>query len=51
MRLALTEEEYRELLGLEYVLIWRYTEDYELDFCRYEELLKKNYRKVNKRHS
>ena len=35
---CLTEKEWRELLGLEYVLTWNYTNDIEGDEMRYKEL-------------
>lgn len=37
----LTEAEYQELLALEYVLTWRYTNQYEEDTKRYIELVEK----------
>ena len=35
---CLSEEEWRELLGLEYVLTWNYTDDMKRDEKRYKEL-------------
>ncbi len=39
----LTEEEWRELLGLEYVLTWHYSDDIERDDKRYKELSNKRW--------
>lgn len=36
----LTDLEYRELLALEYVLTWGYSEDVDVDDKRYKELSK-----------
>lgn len=38
MRVNLSEGEYRELLGLEYVLTWGYSDDIDKDELRYLEL-------------
>jgi hypothetical protein len=38
IRGILTEEEWQELVTLDYVLTWRYTNDYERDLKRYKEL-------------
>jgi len=35
---GLSNEEWRELLGLEYALTWNYTDDFEKDERRYKEL-------------
>ena len=39
----LTDEEWREIVSLDYVLTWRYTDDYERDLKRYNELSKKRW--------
>jgi hypothetical protein len=39
----LTEKEWRELLGLEYVLTWHYSDDMERDDKRYRELSNKRW--------
>ena len=39
----LTEKEYRELLGLEYVLTWHYSDDMDRDDKRYRELSNKRW--------
>lgn len=41
MKGKLTEEEWREIVTLDYVLTWRYTDQYEKDLKRYKELVKK----------
>ena len=41
MRENLTEKEWQELVTLDYVLTWGYTDDYEGDLKRYKELSKK----------
>jgi len=38
----LTDKEYSELLGLEYVLTWDYSKDEQKDLERYKELQRKN---------
>jgi hypothetical protein len=44
----LTEKEYRELLGLEYVLTWGYSEDETSDDKRFRKLNeKKDYKILN----
>lgn len=40
---CLTEKEWRELLALEYVLTWNYTDDIEGDKKRYKELSNKRW--------
>lgn len=35
---GLSEAEWQELVALEYVLTWNYTDDYETDERRYKEL-------------
>lgn len=39
----LTETEYQELLGLEYVLTWNYSDDMDRDDKRYRELSNKRW--------
>tara|TARA_B110000858_G_C17603566_1_gene381177 strand:- start:235 stop:444 length:210 start_codon:yes stop_codon:yes gene_type:complete len=39
----LTDAEWREIVSLDYVLTWRYTDDYEKDLKRYKELSKKRW--------
>ena len=39
----LTEEEWQELVTLDYVLMWHYTDEYEKDLTRYKELSKKRW--------
>ena len=40
----LSDEEWSEIVTLEYVLTWRYTDDYDRDLKRYKELsASKNY--------
>jgi hypothetical protein len=41
MKGSLTESEWRELVTLDYVLTWRYTDDYDADLKRYKELSEK----------
>lgn len=38
---SLTEEEWRELVALEYVLTWGYSDDKEKDEKRHKELINK----------
>jgi hypothetical protein len=38
----LTKKEWEELVTLDYVLTWRYTDNYEKDLKRYKELSNKN---------
>jgi hypothetical protein len=38
IRGILTEEEWQELVTLDYVLTWRYTNDYQRDLKRYNQL-------------
>lgn len=42
----LSDQEWQELLGLEYVLTWRYTDDIEGDTARYKELVEKKYQEA-----
>ena len=44
------EEIWQELVTLDYVLIWRYTDDYEGDLNRYN-LLSKQYDKLCEREN
>lgn len=37
----LTDKEWQEIITLEYVLTWQYTDNYEKDLNRYKELSKK----------
>lgn len=37
----LTQEEWYELVALDYILTFRYTENYDADLKRYEELINK----------
>jgi hypothetical protein len=39
----LTDEEYEELQGLEYILVHGYTDDFESDEKRYKELLERKW--------
>lgn len=39
----LTVQEYQELLALEYVLTWHYTDDFDRDGKRYMELTAKRW--------
>jgi hypothetical protein len=39
---CLTDKEWQELVALEYVLTWRYSDDEETDDKRYRELSGKN---------
>jgi len=43
MRGFLSEAEWRELVTLDYVLTWRYTDDYDKDLKRYKELSAKRW--------
>lgn len=43
IRGLLTEEEWREIVTLDYVLTWRYTDDYAGDLKRYQELSNKRW--------
>jgi hypothetical protein len=43
IRGGLTAEEWREIVTLDYILIWRYTDDYDIDLRRYKELAKKRW--------
>jgi hypothetical protein len=43
----LTNKEWRELVALEYVLTWRYTDDEERDDKRYRELSEKKWASLN----
>lgn len=45
MRGSLSEAEWREIASLDYVLIWRYTDDYDNDLKRYKELSAKRWGK------
>jgi hypothetical protein len=40
---SLTEEEWREIVTLDYVLTWHYTDDYAGDLKRYKELSAKRW--------
>ena len=42
-QMNLTDAEWREIVSLDYVLTWRYTDDYEKDLKRYKELSKKRW--------
>lgn len=44
----LTDEEWEEIVVLDYVLIWHYTDDYDRDLRRYQELVKRKYSKWQK---
>ena len=44
---CLTHKEWRELVALEYVLTWRYTDDEERDDKRYRELSEKKWASLN----
>ncbi len=39
----LTDDEWQEILGLEYVLTWGYTDNEDIDDKRYRELSKKKW--------
>jgi len=43
MRGFLSEVEWREIVTLDYVLTWRYTDDYDKDLKRYKELSAKRW--------
>lgn len=43
MRRGLTEAEWEEIVCLDYVLTWRYTDDYDGDLARYRELSEKRW--------
>lgn len=45
---CLTDEEWRELLTLEYVLTWRYSENEKKDEKRYRELSDKRWGPLTK---
>jgi len=45
MRGFLSESEWREIVTLDYVLTWRYTDDYDKDLKRYKELSAKRWGK------
>jgi hypothetical protein len=40
---GLTEAEWREVVGLDYVLTWGYTDDYNNDLSRYKMLSSKRW--------
>jgi len=40
-QMNLTDKEWREIVTLDYILTWRYTDNYEKDLDRYKELSKK----------
>lgn len=40
---GLTEAEWREIVGLDYVLTWGYTDDYNRDLSRYKMLSAKRW--------
>ena len=40
-QMNLTDAEWQEIVSLDYVLTWGYTDDYEKDLKRYKELSKK----------
>jgi len=44
---CLTDKEWKELVALEYVLTWRYTDDEERDDKRYRELSEKKWAYLN----
>jgi hypothetical protein len=43
MRGFLSEAEWKEIVTLDYVLTWRYTDDYDKDIKRYKELSAKRW--------
>jgi|LakMenEpi03Aug12_release.lakeMendotaPanAssembly.Ray.scaffolds.fasta_scaffold379255_1 hypothetical protein len=43
MRGFLSEAEWKEIVTLDYVLTWRYTDDYDKDLKRYKELSAKRW--------
>lgn len=43
---CLTDKEWEELVGLEYVLTWRYTDNEEEDERRYKELSEKRWKSL-----
>ena len=40
---GLSDEEWSEIVALDYTLTWRYTDRYEEDLKRYQELSKKRW--------
>ena len=42
-QMNLNDAEWREIVSLDYVLTWRYTDDYDKDLKRYKELSKKRW--------
>lgn len=42
----LTDDEYREIVSLNYVLTWRYSDNYDADLKRYKELSKKKHNEI-----
>ena len=43
MIIGLSEEEWNELVSLEYLITWKYTDNYDEDEKRYMELSKKRW--------
>lgn len=39
----LTDDEFKEIASLDYILTWEYSDDFDKDLKRYKELSKKKY--------
>jgi hypothetical protein len=50
VRGILSEEEWQELVTLDYILTWNYTTDYERDLNRYQELSERRWKSLENRN-